>query len=124
MSIQDWTIGCVVAYASWASIPFGVAQSGELLPNGSMEPLDSRGWPVGWPLGRGARIEEDSGGRRLVLEGAGASVNFRVPLEPDVARLRLRTEMKVTDVRQGRESWQTGRLAMSFHDREGQRIGP
>ncbi len=114
----------LVAFATWAGLVLGAAASVELLPNGSMEQLDSKGWPVGWPAGRRARIEEDTDGRRLVLEGAGAAVNFRIPLEPDVAHIRLRAEMKVTDVQQGRESWQTGRLAMSFHDRNGERIGP
>ena len=95
----------------------------ELLTNGAMAELDTKGWPVGWPAGRHARIERDPSGNRLVAEGAGAGVSFRIPLAPEVGRLHLSMRMKVTGVAPGKESWQTGRLAMSFHNAAGGRVG-
>jgi hypothetical protein len=106
--------------AAWAA----AAQPGiELLPNGTMTELDPKGWPAGWPAGRNARIERDPAGNRLVAEGPGAGVSFRIPLKPEVGRLRLSMQMKVTGVAPGKESWQTGRLAMSFHNAAGERVG-
>ncbi|NLF98907.1 MAG: hypothetical protein GX565_02020, partial [Lentisphaerae bacterium] len=96
----------------------------ELIPNNALARLDAKGWPEGWPAGRQARIVQDEGGRRLVCSGAGAGVGFRIPLKPEYGRLRLAMQMKVTDVALGKESWETGRLTMSFHDAKGARIGP
>lgn len=113
-----WLVGCLLALNA-------VGQLGtELIPNNELARLDANGWPEGWPAGRRARIEQDEAGRRLVCSGAGAGVNFRIPLKPEYGRLRLAMEMKVTDVALGKESWETGRLTMSFHDAQGKRIDP
>jgi len=106
-----------VAFA--ASAQLGV----ELLPNGDLSRLTDKGWPEGWPAGRGARVERDASGNRLVVDGAGAGVNFAIPLKPEYGQLKLSMRMKVTDVKPGRESWQTGRLTMSYHNAKGERVG-
>ncbi len=104
----------------------GVAAAGvgeSLLPNGDLSALDAKGWPVGWPAGRGARVARDAAGNRLVLEGPGAGVPFKIALKPEWGQLRLSMGMRVTGVTPGKESWQTGRLTMSFHDASGARVG-
>jgi hypothetical protein len=95
----------------------------ELLANGDFSKLDEKGWAVGWPRGRSARIEKDAAGNRLVLEGAESAVNLKIPLKPEYGQLRLAMKMKVTNVTLGKESWQTGRLTMSFHNASGERVG-
>ncbi len=95
----------------------------ELIANGGLSELDGKGWPNGWPRGRNARIEKDAAGNRLVLEGAGAGVPFKIPLKPEYGRLKLAMRMKATGVTPGGESWQTGRLTMSFHNAAGERVG-
>jgi hypothetical protein len=110
--------GCLLALNA-------VAQLGtELIPNNGLARLDARGWPEGWPQGRDARIESDASGSRLVCAEAGSGVNFKIPLKPEYGRLKLVMQMKVTEVAPGKESWSTGRLTMSFHNAEGERIGP
>jgi len=106
------------------SVFTAAAQLGtELIPNGDMSQLDDTGWPVGWGRGRQARVEKDAGGNRLVLEGANAGVNFKIPMRIEYGQLKLTMKMKVTGVGQGKESWQTGRLTMSYHDAAGARVG-
>ena len=95
----------------------------ELIANGGLADLDGKGWPRGWPQGRNARIEKDAAGNRLVCEGAGAGVPFKIPLKPEYGRLKLAMRMKATGVTPGGESWQTGRLTMSFHNAAGERVG-
>ena len=101
-----------------------VAQLGtELIANGDLAKLDDKGWADGWPRGQHARIEKDAAGNRLVLDGAGAGVNFKIPLKPEYGQLKLSMKMKVTGVTLGKEGHQTGRLTMSFHNAAGTRVG-
>jgi len=113
-----WLAGCLLALNAAGQL------GTELIPNNGLARLDAKGWPEGWPSGRQARIEQDEAGRRLVCSGAGSGIGFRIPLKPEYGRLRLAMQMKVTDVALGKESWETGRLTMSFHDAKGERIGP
>ena len=116
-------MGCVVVWLCVAAVT-SVAQVGtELIANGDLAKLDDKGWPVGWPQGRGARVERDGAGNRLVCDGAGAGVGFRIPLKPEYGQLKLSMAMKVDGVTLGQDSWQTGRLTMSFHDATGARVG-
>ncbi len=99
-----------------------VAQLGtQLIANGELSKLDDKGWPVGWPRAHHARVEKDAEGNRLVCTGSG--VNLKIPLKPEYSQLKLSMKMKVTGVTLGKESWQTGRLTMSFHNAAGERIG-
>ena len=109
----------VCAFVITASAQLG----SELIANGTLSLLDAKGWPAGWPQGRNARVEKDAAGNRLICVGSGASVNFRIPLKPEFGRLKLSMKMKVTDVTLGKESWETGRLTMSFHNAKGDRVG-
>ena len=51
----------------------------ELIANGDLSRLSDKGWPVGWPQGRNARIEKDAAGNRLVCDGAGAGGHAAKP---------------------------------------------
>jgi hypothetical protein len=108
---------CAVALTASAQV------GTELLPNGKLSRLTDKGWPDGWPNGKHARVEQGAAGNRLVVEGSGAGVNFTIPLKPEYGQLALAMEMKVTGVTLGKESWQTGRLTMSFHNAAGERVG-
>ena len=105
------------------SLPLHADLGLELIPNGDFAKLDANGWGVGWPQGRNAKIAEGADGKRLVLDGAHAQVNFVLPLKPEWGQLRLATQMKVTGVELGKESWNTGRLTLCFMDDAGQRVG-
>jgi hypothetical protein len=95
----------------------------ELIANGDLSQLSEKGWPVGWPQGKNVRVEKGAEGNRLVCEGTGAGVSFKIPLRPEYGQLKLSMKMKVTGVERGKESWQTGRLTMSFHTAAGDRVG-
>ena len=127
MQKMRWMMGAVVAMALLARAADehkpGAPQQIPLLANGDFSKLDGHGWPEGWPRGKGAHIEKDAVGNRLVLDGAGAIVNLKIPLKPEYSQLRLAMQMKVTGVTLGQEGWQTGRLTMSFHNAKGERVG-
>ena len=116
---RTWLFFAGVCAALMANAQMGT----ELIVNGDFSKLDEQGWAVGWPRGRSARVEKDAAGNRLVLEGAGTAVNLKIPLKPEYGQLKLAMKMKVTNVTLGEESWQTGRLAMSFHNAAGARVG-
>ena len=119
---MKWTGLLIVAVCSTALT--AVAQQGtQLIANGDCSMLDDKGWPLHWPQGRNARIEKDAVGNRLVCDGAGAGVTLKIPLRPEYGQLKLSMKMKVTGVTLGKESWQTGRLTMSFHSAAGARVG-
>lgn len=114
-----------IIVSTFCAVALAVSANGgeELIANGDFSQLDGAGWAVGWPRGNHASIEKDAGGNRLVLTGAGSGVNLKVPIRPNIRQLKLSMKMKVTDVNLGKESWQTGRLAMSFHNAAGERVG-
>lgn len=95
----------------------------ELIPNPDYSKLDEKGWVVGWPRPRNAKIFKDSEGSRLVLSGEQASVNFTIPLKEEWGQLKLSTQMRVTDVKPGKDSWSTGRIAMCFVDENNTMVG-
>jgi hypothetical protein len=111
-----------VALVSSALTVFGQVGT-ELIPNGDYTKLDEKGWVVGWPQPRNAKIMKDAEGARLVLTGTQAGVHFSIPLQEDWGQLKLSTQMRVIDVTPGKESWCTGRLTMSFVDANNQRVG-
>ncbi len=116
-------MGLFVTAVCAAALTAAAQVGAELLPNGDLSKLTDKGWPVGWPSGRNARVEKSAEGNRLVLDGAGAGVSFTIPLKPEYGQLKLSMKMKVTGVTLGKESYQTGRLTMSFHNAAGERIG-
>lgn len=94
----------------------------ELMPNVGFKELDKDGWAVGWPKAKNALIREDDAGRYLHISGAG-NLSQKIALRPEYGRLHLSVKMKVVNVVMGAESWQNGRLTMSFHDASGKQVG-
>ncbi|MEI7948058.1 MAG: hypothetical protein WCJ02_15260, partial [bacterium] len=116
------TMMMVVALVSSTLTVFGQIGT-ELIPNGDYAKLDEKGWAVGWPQPRHAKIVKDTEGVRLVLTGTQAGVHFSIPLQEDWGQLKLSTQMRVTDVTPGNESWCTGRLTMNFVDANNKMVG-
>lgn len=82
-------------------------------------------WPAGDFAGaKGTRIEKSEQGDVLVLPKPGAGLQRTIRLERDWRVIRLKGEMKVTNVPQGDESWQTGRFTMRWTDDAGKTVSP
>lgn len=89
----------------------------------------ARGETVLWPQGDfagavGTRIEKSAGGDELVLPRPGGRLARSFDLKPEWRVIRLKGEMKVTDVPMGEQSWQTGRFAMEWRDAKGKTVTP
>lgn len=48
---------------------------------------------------------------------------YAIDLKPEWRGLRLRAEMRATDIRRGKEGWNTGRITITFHDAAGKLVG-
>lgn len=97
---------------------------GDLVRNGSFAlDVNGDGCPDGWSKGKGLTIEREGDRVWLRLDGSHSTTGQRVILKPEWARLRLTMRMRTTGIVLGKEGWQNGRLAMSFHDAKGTRIG-
>ena len=95
-----------------------------LVLNGDFQiDADTDGVPDGWRKGERMSLGRDGENSWLVLDGSYASSNQTIELKPEWWHLRLTMRMRVTDVVVGKEGWQNARLAMSFHDAEGTRVG-
>jgi len=62
-------------------------------------------------------------GTAEVTFGPGKGRSTRIPLQPDWAVLRLRTQMRTENLDVGRDSWMNGRIPMSFHGSDGKMVG-
>ena len=95
-----------------------------LVVNGDFETdANKDGSPDGWPKRPGMSASRETGNTWLVLEGNHVSTSQRIKLEPEWWELKLTMRMRVTGVVRGNESWKNARLAMSFHDGKGKRVG-
>jgi hypothetical protein len=101
----------------------------ELLDNGSFErEAPGRHWPDGWPRHPAAQWFLEDGNHFLRLQarqpGDTVSISRTVALQPDWGVLRVSCGVRYRDIVPGREGWHDGRIAMSFLDAEGRRVGP
>lgn len=96
----------------------------ELVANGSFEQATPAGkQPVGWGWsGKADRLERE--GLHWVRLADNGSVSQKVQLHPDWWKLRVSVRVRCEGVQQGREGWHDARVAMSFHDQTGKRVGP
>ena len=96
-----------------------------LVVNGGFQ-QDSNGddWPDGWRKSNQGHIVRQDDNVWLMLEGSQASTDQTVQLQPDWWKLELTMRMRATNVIQGEEGWQNARLAMSFYNKDGERVGP
>ena len=77
----------------------------------------------GWRKGQGLSVATENGNSWLVADGGNTSTSRQVPIKPEYYKLKMTARMRVTDVELGAQSWNTARLAMSFHDKDGKRVG-
>jgi len=118
--MNQWHLSLIVFSIA---VQCSFAQLGtELMPNAGFKDLDEKGWAVGWAKAKNAQIKEDGEGRYLHISGSG-NIGHKVLIKPEYGRLNLSMKMKVVGVELGKESWETGRLTMSFHDASGKMIG-
>jgi hypothetical protein len=101
----------------------------QLLSNSDFEHARAgSAWPDDWPHGGGARWLAEGGNHFLRLEvtssGRTANVNRNVQLEPEWGTLRLSCRARFREIVPGKEGWHDGRIAMSFLDAGGKRVGP
>ena len=97
---------------------------GNLVRNGSFAvDTNGDGHPEGWSTAKGLTVEREGNRAWLRLEGSYSAISQRVDLKPEWAKLRLTMRMRTSGVLLGKESWQNARLAMSFHDAKGKRVG-
>ncbi|MGQ9731414.1 MAG: glycoside hydrolase family 2 TIM barrel-domain containing protein [Candidatus Zipacnadales bacterium] len=99
----------------------------ELLKNGSFEIAAASGdRPADWLWQSGIIWQSDGVNHWVVEEArevASLSIGQLVPLEERYWKLRVSCQVKVTDVRQGVESWHDARIAMQFQDANGNMVG-
>lgn len=97
----------------------------ELLTNGDFEAGDKT--PKDWPLGRGVMWEKEDGNHflrlRPVKPGESVVASRNLPLEPDWGFLRISCRVRYRNIVMGVEGWHDGRIAMTFKDVQGQRVG-
>ena len=73
---------------------------------------------------KGVTFEDSPYGKVMRIPKPGGSCAWSFKLDPKWAALRLRGEMRVTDVPVGDQSWQTGRFAMEWRDAKGKTVSP
>ena len=115
----------LVSLAAFAP-PLPAQEAGaNLVVNGDFErDADGDGWADGWQKRKGADIRREKGSAWLVLDGSSAATRQDVKLKPEWWKLKLTMRMRITGVEVGDQSWKDARLAMSFHDAKGKRVGP
>ena len=113
----------MIVWLCLAACAWGQGLPADLVTNGSFDTNDE-GWAEGWQKHSGTSIQREGGNTWLALKGARASSWQSVSLKPEWGRLHLQLRMRLTDVVSGKEGWQNARLAMSFYNAKGERVGP
>lgn len=100
------------------------AETENLVPDGEFKQAtdDSslfKGWYNKW--GKWSLVKE--GGKKWAkLEGKGG-VDYEVRIKPDWRTIKVTCRMKTTGAIQGKENWQTPRIAMQFTDEKRKHVG-
>ncbi len=119
-----WCLLLICCYPSMAQEfpPLG----GELVTNGGFEQADrEHGTFRGWS--GAARVGQQGGNHWAILESdtpqRSVSLGQEIKLAADWWKIKLACRVRVTNVVQGKEGWHDARIAMSFHNEKGDRIG-
>ncbi len=95
-----------------------------LLKNGDFQTdLNKDGWPDGWERLKGVKAEKSGTNLWLSVSESYQGPKFLIDLDSEWTVLNFKAKLKATDVVVGRESWQDGRIAMSFVDADGKMVG-
>lgn len=101
----------------------------ELIANAQFERRESnRDWPADWPRAAGVTWQTEAENHFLRFQvtksGSSASISRSLPLDPAWGTLRVACRVRYDNIVAGKEGWHDGRIAMSFVDAKGQRVGP
>ena len=95
-----------------------------LLKNGDFQTdANGDGWPDGWKRLPGVNAEKSGDNLWLSVSKTYQGPKFVIPIDSSWTVLNFKAKLKATDVLVGRESWKDGRIAMSFVDGEGNKVG-
>lgn len=106
------------------SLSMAVAETAadSLMSNGDFETS------LGWPVGKGITIEEDSGNHFLRLEstepGTQIQAYRKITIPGGLQKLAVNFRVNHTNIKPGAENWHTGRVIMHFKDANGQVLKP
>ncbi len=96
----------------------------ELVINGGFDvDLNSDGVPDGWEKRQGISMGGNKSNSWLVLTGRGAATSQNIKLDPSWNELTLSMRMRGTDVVVGKSNWEDARVAMTFENSAGKRVG-
>jgi hypothetical protein len=98
------------------------AEPANLVRNGDFQTdANGDGIPDGWSKASRVTLATKGDNRWLRVDRSSTTQNVALPA--DAWEIRLTMRMRATDVVRGKEGWQDARLAMSFHDAKGNRVG-
>jgi beta-galactosidase len=112
------TLGLGAAAAAADDLPADIVVNG-----GFALDADRDGCPDGWGKAQGVAMRSDAEGSWLRIERPGAGVSQRIRLDPSWYKLGLSLRMRTSGVVVGDAGWKDARLAMTFVDGAGQRVG-
>jgi hypothetical protein len=98
-------------------------------PEGTFEKIDNDGNPDGWDLARalGVELQEENGNHFLRLSnqtpGASAFTDALFKLDPEWRMVRVRSRLRVKDLKVGAKPWEIARLGYVFADEAGVQVG-
>ncbi len=96
----------------------------ELVQNGSFEQPDASGKrPAGWVLSGNAQWLQENGNHFVRIIDNGAATQT-IALQPEWWKIRVSVRVRCRNVKRGKQSWHDARVAMSFVDESGKRVGP
>lgn len=92
------------------------AESGNLLLSPGDRPLN------GWQTRKNVTLSAENGRLRIAVDGPGRT-GFRLRIPRNCKALLLSMKMRATGLTPGKEGWRNGRMAMRFHNRNGEAVG-
>lgn len=100
------------------------APPANLVRNGGFSTdADRDGSPDGWGKSAGAGIQRTAEGTWLRLTGSASGLSQQIRLDPAWHKLKLTMRLRATGVVVGDAGWKDARLAMTFADGAGKRVG-
>ncbi|HEX8234356.1 MAG TPA: hypothetical protein VF600_00205 [Abditibacteriaceae bacterium] len=98
-------------------------------PEGTFEKVDDSGNPDGWDSAQafGVQVLEENGNHYLRLTnrdpGASAFIHGFFKLDPEWRMVRVRSRLRVKDLKMGAQPWEIARLGYVFTDEAGNQAG-
>ena len=105
---------------------FGAAVGDSMLDNGDFQKdADKNSVPDGWNApGKGISYPAENGNVYLKIDGGKLNNGKSIKLDPDWRAFKLTGKARYDKVVQGKETWETARIAMEFKDKDGKHVDP